>query len=446
MKNLWISFGFLLALVVAGCSGDDGAPKNVVLTGGTQTSQTVYADETQGTGGGISFTATADWVATVTEVAVSKAAGGSSVDWLTLSAYSGGAGEYTLTLTLKENNTGTDRKAKIEIACAGDVITITVEQKGTTEAGETPVEPVNPENVKYYVSRIDEEGSSLHGSLSKNVYYFEYDEQGRIVQVITDDGGTGDESEFFRTAYEFSGNTITLRQYYPYSDADEPVDAGESVPMAAGLKNKAPKRFLKTRAASETEDVTVFTLDDNNRVTTVTYAWYDGDDVVEGEAIVQYDANGYATGGTDTYTLSYDPGNVYEDVSKAEWQDGNLVKVANDYYGENSEDYVAEMRYENPAYINNPEVNVDLTWIICESEWMSCFITDMTGAVNAFGYMGKRGNLMMTHEYDRSYYGGNTEYSYEYDDLNRPVKVHKTCTWSDGNVSTYTYTITYMEI
>ena len=86
MKNLWISFGFLLALGVAGCSGDDGAPKTVVLTGGTQTSQTVYADETQGTGGGISFTATADWVATVTEVAVSKAAGGSSVDWLTLSA------------------------------------------------------------------------------------------------------------------------------------------------------------------------------------------------------------------------------------------------------------------------------------------------------------------------------------------------------------------------
>ena len=443
MKNLWISFGFLLALVVAGCGGDDDAPKNVVLTGGTQTSQTVYADETQGAGGGINFTATADWVATVTEVAVSKAAGGSSVDWLTLSAYSGGAGEYTLQLTLKENNTGADRKAKIEIACAGDIITITVEQKGTTEAGETPVEPVNPEDVEYYVARIDEEGSSLDGPSHKNVYYFEYDEQGRIAQVITDGSGTGDESEFFRTTYEFSGNTITLRQYYP--DVDEPVDAGAEEPVAAGLKGWAPKHFLKTRAASESEDVTVFTLDDNNRVTTVTYAWYDGDDVVEGEAIVQYDANGYATGGTDTYTLSYAPGNVYECVSKAEWQDGNLVKVANDYYGENSEDYVAEMRYENPAYINNPEVNVDLTWIICESEWMSCFITDMTGAVNAFGYMGKRGNLMMTHEYDRSYYGGNAEYSYEYDDLNRPVKVHKTCTWSDGNVSTYTYTITYTE-
>lgn len=103
---------------------------------GTQTTQVVYADEVTNQGG-ISFTALSDWTATVTEVATeaaTKAASG-KVEWLELSAYSGGPGEYTLTLTLIENLTGKDRKATIEIRCGNDVITITVEQKATTEAG-----------------------------------------------------------------------------------------------------------------------------------------------------------------------------------------------------------------------------------------------------------------------------------------------------------------------
>ena len=214
-------------------------------------------------------------------------------------------------------------------------------------------------------------------------------------------------------------------------------------------KSTTRKPFIKTRAAaSEDEDVTIFTLDENNRVTTIDYEWYDGSDVVKGTATVQYDENGYLTGGTDKYTLSYNPGVDYEYVDKAEWQNGNLVKVTHDYYGENADDYVAEMRYENPAYVNNPKVNFDITWMICESEWMACFISDMAAAVNAFGYMGKRGELMMTHEYDRISYGYNTEYTYEYDALDRPVKVYKKCTPKSGSsdyVSEYTYTITYAD-
>ncbi len=431
-----------LLLGLAACSEDEGGT-SIVLTNGTQTSQTIYADETTDNAGGIHFTAAADWTATVTAVST-KAEGGSSVDWLSLSKYSGGPGEYTLTLTLKENTTGQDRKAQIEIRCGSDVITITVEQKGTTEGGDTPAEPVEPEADKYYVARIDEVHPSPDGETSRNIYYFEYDDQGRITQVTTDDNGEGLEEDMFRTTYEYSGNTIILREYYP--DEEGPVDVpgtGEAV------ENATRKPFIKTRAAaSEDEDVTIFTLDENNRVTTIDYEWYDGSDVVKGTATVQYDENGYLTGGTDKYTLSYNPGVDYEYVDKAEWQNGNLVKVTHDYYGENADDYVAEMRYENPAYVNNPKVNFDLTWMICESEWMGCFISDMAAAVNAFGYMGKRGELMMTHEYDRISYGYNTEYTYEYDALDRPVKVYKKCTPKSGSsdyVSEYTYTITYAD-
>ena len=104
MKN---KLSFLLSVVclwgvilVSGCSEKDETPTNLTLKEGTQTTQVVYADEVTNQGG-ISFTALSDWTATVTEVATeaaTKAASG-KVEWLELSAYSGGPGEYTLTLT-----------------------------------------------------------------------------------------------------------------------------------------------------------------------------------------------------------------------------------------------------------------------------------------------------------------------------------------------------------
>ena len=195
MKTFWQTCFLAGALLMAGCSDED-TPKNVVLTGGTQTSQTVYADETQGAGGGISFTAATDWTATVTEITATRAAGGSTVDWLKLSAYSGGPGEYTLTLMLKENNTGADRKAKIEIVCGGDVITITVEQKGTTEDGETPVEPVGPQGKRLARVEYTHVPSAYPDSYDKHIMTFEHDTQGRL-SVLHQISYTGDEQGYY---------------------------------------------------------------------------------------------------------------------------------------------------------------------------------------------------------------------------------------------------------
>lgn len=136
MKNLFLVM-LLAVFAFTSCSKDDGGDQApLVLTGGTTTTQAVYADQTSGSG--IKFAASAPWTANVT----ASKAGGSDLDWLTLNAYSGGAGEQTLTMTLKENLTGADRKAQISIVCGGTTITITVEQKGVTENGEKPEEPV----------------------------------------------------------------------------------------------------------------------------------------------------------------------------------------------------------------------------------------------------------------------------------------------------------------
>ena len=202
----------LLAAFVAGCSDDDDAPRDLVLSDNTQTTQTVYADQTSGTGGGISFTALSDWTATVTDVTDTKATTDGTVDWLTLSAYSGGPGDYTLTLTLTENLTGQDRKAQIEIVCGASRITIIVEQKGTTEGGDTPSVPqegdrlarmeytsINSDNPDYYTKVILTFAYNRDGLLgevhdiayygdeqayySEDIYAFGYDENARLQRI-----------------------------------------------------------------------------------------------------------------------------------------------------------------------------------------------------------------------------------------------------------------------
>ncbi len=134
-----------LVLFAVSCSesNDDGGNDDPVkLAPETKPVQQVYADEQQGPAP-IKFTATGPWTATVVAVPT-KAEGGSEVDWLKLSAYKGGAGEVSLTMELQPNLTGQDRKAEIRIACGGTIITITVEQKGTTESGEKPEDPDKP--------------------------------------------------------------------------------------------------------------------------------------------------------------------------------------------------------------------------------------------------------------------------------------------------------------
>ena len=322
LRTYWQTYLCLLALLFAwaGCS-DDEATKNVILTGGTQTSQTVYADETQGSGGGISFTAVADWVATVTEVATSKAAGGSLVDWLTLSAYSGGAGEYTLTLTLKENNTGADRKAKIEIACAGDVITITVEQKGTTEEGDTPAEPVTPQGKRLARMEYTHVDSDYPENYDKDILTFAYDAEGRLSEMhgIT---YTGDEQSYYSdVVYTFSYEGSQLKIGY------EDDEYSESSTYIATLNEAGYISLLYEEPEySTTTTAWMFKYDSENYLQQIledSMYEVDGEDGEDGDEPVVEDPA--PTPGVAAWTRSF--GNEMLNLT---WQDGNLMSTIGD--------------------------------------------------------------------------------------------------------------------
>jgi len=113
-------------LIFGACSSDKDDNGGITIPDSKQLNQEVYADETRG---GINFTATGDWTATVTEKTVSKAtAGTSGPEWIALSQYSGSAGTYSLVITMSVNTTGKTRAATILIKSGSDTIEITVTQ------------------------------------------------------------------------------------------------------------------------------------------------------------------------------------------------------------------------------------------------------------------------------------------------------------------------------
>ena len=210
-KLIWMLFA---VVAMASCSnGDDGTQKSIVLQG-TPTVQTVFADETT-TNDGIKFTATEAWAATVSEVVTTKAVAG-RVDWVELSAYSGGAGEFRLTMTLQPNLTGKNRKAEIRIVCGDTTIVIVVEQKGLMQDG--TVRKMVSKVVYEYADNSDDHKSSD----SYQSYEFKYDTSGRIAECIKKNGPDASEANLKYTetiAFDYTiVNEIRLQRCRIYHD------------------------------------------------------------------------------------------------------------------------------------------------------------------------------------------------------------------------------------
>ena len=84
MKRLIFALLAVIAIVGCGKDGGEGNQNSIILTGGTKTNQTVYADQTSNTGGSIKFKASSSWRATVTASAVRSTE--HNTDWLNLAS------------------------------------------------------------------------------------------------------------------------------------------------------------------------------------------------------------------------------------------------------------------------------------------------------------------------------------------------------------------------
>lgn len=179
----------MLAICALASCGKGPGSENIEITGGSA-NQEVFADNTQATGG-VKFTTTGAWASTIVPTVKADEV------WVSIDPASGDkAGEYTINILLEPNYTGKTREAEIKINCNGSTITITVEQKGTTQGGDIP--ELKP---KKLVSKIIRNTRSNEIS-SQGI--FVYDEAGRIKTITR-----GDNDYSYTAEYTHSGNKIT---------------------------------------------------------------------------------------------------------------------------------------------------------------------------------------------------------------------------------------------
>lgn len=154
------------ALMAAGCQEKpEGGNGSVSLH--SEAEMTLPAAETDSV---ISFTATADWTATVE--------GG---EWLSISPASGKAGEISATLSAAANGEADARTATVNITCGTDEATVTVTQEGA--AGEEPEEPEQPTGKmprSILLEQLYDGAPYDEGSPASCTWTFEYDDQGRM--------------------------------------------------------------------------------------------------------------------------------------------------------------------------------------------------------------------------------------------------------------------------
>ena len=249
------------AAAFCACSDDNGGDggKDIQLAPGTPKDYTIFADETSGTPSeGISFTTTGPWRATVAETRAEVSGG--SPSWVTVSPDHGdAAGDYTITIGLGVNATGKDRRATVTIECGSTKITITVEQKGTTEEGEVPDEgdePVVPAGVQL-VSEVYCYFNDSPGVEDRRIE-LTYDERNRLVR-------------WKETTNEVvsPGMVETVTQTYEYEYGDGVVriaNPEEDTHFTVWLNAAGYAERVERSRSGESADITTYEYDSENRL------------------------------------------------------------------------------------------------------------------------------------------------------------------------------------
>ena len=340
-----------MLVMFAACSDDTKVIKEIVLDKGTATNQTIYSDETS-TKEGISFTATEKWTATVTDISTRAAEG--RVDWLKLSQYDGGAGKFTLTLTIEKNDTGSDRKAEIKIVCGETTITVVVEQKAITsdEAGTDPDQPQSKKKVKTIKEYDDKNQLRIQSD-------FSYDNKGRIAKLnITEFENKEDHKEFSNISFSYkkqdNGNLMIEVKCIATEEGKEDIDIDIEY-LYCDNTGKV------VRAKERDDDTPQGVPDDEHEYE------YDNQNQLIRTKTKEFDNNA----------------NIRETISDFAWNNRNMVSYKSTYpfYGN------GEITYTN---IKN-DANIDLAYFVCfgNSTELLAFPHEIDNG-SICGYFGKR--------------------------------------------------------
>lgn len=156
--------------------------------------QEIFADDTE-TASGFAFTAKEAWSISIGDATKST----TDNSWVEVDPMNGDAGSHAINITLDLNYTGEDRVAEINIKAGESTITITVEQKGTTGEGKTPVKVISA-----IIDQADDETESYKFTYNSN------NEIEKIEYTAEDKGG----KEITEKIYTYSEGKIVSKGIY----------------------------------------------------------------------------------------------------------------------------------------------------------------------------------------------------------------------------------------
>ncbi len=215
------SFYYLLlcaALTFSACSEGEDNPSQLKLADGIPT-EIVFGDGETNSVKEIKFVASAPWTASVKETSAARS--GSEVDWLTLDKYSGNAGEITLTLTIKDNETSETRKAEIVIVCGDTTITITVEQKPSADGNEDGGNETDDSKLVKMMKFREKTTNTDQSNTSAKPYIakYKYDKEGRTIEMVTEPENGGIPRQTY--TYVYSGDKIEITEVDEQPESEE---------------------------------------------------------------------------------------------------------------------------------------------------------------------------------------------------------------------------------
>lgn len=378
------SFYYLLlcaVLTFSACSEGEDNPSQLKLADGIPT-EIVFGDGETNSVKEIKFVASAPWTASVKETSAARS--GSEVDWLTLDKYSGNAGEITLTLTIKDNETSETRKAEIVIVCGDTTITITVEQKPSVNGNEGGNETTDSRLIKTMKACV--EGHPEVNSITR----YTYDNEGRIIKGVVEPVNGG-----------------IPRQTYSFSYSDNKIEISEK------LENE--------------------NMDNPSGEPEITYGEYEADLNENGDAIALYTVHDNGINRVKTYEFSYNEEGRLVEIRGFRESTGNKYCVENFTYENNLlklykyDDNLPEEMSDNCTfaidmetgytnkYTNNANIDIMAFMIPFEGDYSVLF---------NIGVVGKTGDFM-PEAATFSRIAGNDElkFDYEFDDKDRMTKM-----------------------
>ena len=382
----------LLLMVAAAILGftacDDGGGE--IIFGSITIKDKAQLDQEVGAAGDIvnvDFESEMQWSASVTEGA----------EWMSLvSPSSGEAGEFSLEIEVRANDTASAREGSVSIVCGDDRVAIKIRQFSEDGGSDDDVNsPGEAAPISKMVRRIDYYGVRVG---------FNYDSEGRIVRMDIIDNEYDEHIDYDLT---YGDGTITL-SFETEWEGSTPSYPGTEGTVIGG-------RNVVEYVATLNSDGMVASYEGSS----ILYIDSDGSGDIYDSSFGKGEME-YANGRLVKITVTDDNGNEQR-VYDFQWRGDDISKVSYTLRGEGLLPVDLYSEITAGELLNDPEMSVDINYLFADDEVLGSVFDECPFVI--MGLCGERSAHLISsiRTYDDGAFMYESPYTYDVDGLGRVI-------------------------